>query len=474
MNESLVHPTRIRILNDKPASKGGGFVLYWMQQAQRVESNQALAHAIELANQLSLPVLVGFGLMDNYPEATERHYAFMLEGLADVSRRLKSIGVGFTVLHAVPRDAAIRLAKDASVVVVDRAYLRHLTHWRAEVADAIACQLIEVETETVVPVDVATDKSEIGARTLRPRIHRNWATYLVESALAPVRHPMKKSPTGDFDIEQTDQTLARLQFIRDVKRSAVFIGGQTQALKRLDAFINAKLNGYADGRNEPAGDQTSLISPYLQYGHISPITLALAAKQSKAPDPDRDSFIEELIVRRELAHNYCQFNPRYDSYDALPNWAKASLAKHETDSREHLYSRQELEAAKTHDPYWNAAMKEAVLTGYMHNYMRMYWGKKILEWSKTPREAFDTTLYLNNRFFLDGLNVNSYGNVAWIFGQHDRPWVERPIFGQIRYMNAAGLERKFDIDAYVAKIDAIEQSTKGVVVRRSVKAGMLF
>jgi len=266
---------------------------------------------------------------------------------------------------------------------------------------------------------------------------------------------------SDFDLTDIDAVLRKLKFIRDVKRSTVFKGGQTQALTRLESFVSGKLAGYADGRNEPSGDQTSLLSPYLQYGHISPVDLALHANSSDAPQPDRDSFVEELIVRRELAHNYCEFNPGYDSFDALPNWAKISLAKHESDAREYVYDRQELERSRTHDPYWNAAMKEAVLTGYMHNYMRMYWGKKILEWSKTPREAYQTTLFLNNRFFLDGLNANTYGNVAWIFGQHDRPWGERAVFGQIRYMNAAGLERKFYIDRYVEKIDAMERRLTG-------------
>lgn len=472
MIHPTIAPTRIRYLNDKPINSGGRYVLYWMQQAHRTHFNHALAYAIERANELKLPVIVGFGLMDDYPEATERHYAFMLEGLADVEKALTKMNVGFVVRHGQPKDVAALLSHDAAVVICDRAYLRHLRAWREHVADEATCQVVQVETETVVPVNVATDKPEIGARTLRPRIHRQWSEYLVPVEMEKPVHSFSKATSkhhSDFDLADISKVLSKLKFIRDVKRSAYFKGGQTEAGKKLRAFVDKKLKGYADGRNEPAGDQTSLLSPYLQYGQISPIEMALSAlagqsallaSSSSESSPDRASFIEELIVRRELAHNYCEFNKLYDSFEAMPNWAKASLAKHAGDKREHLYTREQLEQSKTHDPYWNAAMAEAVITGYMHNYMRMYWGKKLLEWSPSAQEAYDTTLYLNNRFFLCGLNANTYGNVAWIFGQHDRPWGERAIFGNVRYMNAAGLERKFDIDLYVAKIAHLTTGAK--------------
>ncbi len=448
---------RVHILNNKPVRPTGQYVLYWMQQSQRTVCNHALEGAVRKANELKLPVVVVFGLMDNYPEATERHYSFMLEGLRDVRATLEELGIKFVVLHATPVEAALRLAGDAAVMVADRGYLRHLRAWRDEVADKATCRVVEIETDVVVPVEVATDKSEIGARTLRPRIHRQWDSYIV-----PLRETKPKQSSlhlkikSDWDVSKPEKILAEIGCIRGVKPTAHFTGGQVAAEGLLKAFITAKLAGYGEGRNEPAGDQSSRLSPYLQYGHISPLTMVLAARAANVPDADRDVFIEELVVRRELAHNFCWFNPKYDSFECLQNWAKQSLVKHTADNRPVLYTRDQLEKAATHDPYWNAAQLEMVKTGFMHNYMRMYWGKKILEWSATPQEAYATTLYFNNRYFLDGLNANSYGNVAWIYGQHDRPWgPERPIFGLIRYMNAAGLERKFEIDDYVKKVAAL-------------------
>ena len=195
---------------------------------------------------------------------------------------------------------------------------------------------------------------------------------------------------------------------------------------------------------------------YLHFGQLSVVYIALEARK-KPQSENRDDFLEELIIRRELPMNFVYFQPRYDSYSSLPDFAKKTLSEHEDDLREHRYTRAELEDAETHDEYWNAAMREMRASGYMHNYMRMYWGKKILEWSSTPQHAYATALYLNNKYFLDGRDANSFANVAWVFGQHDRGWTERDVFGKVRYMNAAGLERKADPKAYVAKVDALEE-----------------
>lgn len=458
-DKARVEKTRVKILNDKPVKQAGKYVLYWMQQAQRTRYNDALGAAIGKANELGLPVVVVFGLMDNYPEATERHYAFMLEGLADVKAALSKMGILMVCLHMPPPDAALTLAKEAAVIVTDRGYLRHLRQWRARVADEAPCRVVEIETEVVVPVEVASDKPEIGARTLRPRIHRQWKNYLVPWKQVKVKvASLQMKLKSDFDLADVEGTLAKIACDRSILRGRKFVGGQERAGRLLETFVDGLLPNYAEARNEPAADHSSHLSPYLQYGHISPVEMALAGLAGREPaketgNADVDSFVEELIVRRELAHNYCWFTPNYDSYEALPAWARRSMEQHENDPRPHVYTRAQLEAAETHDPYWNSAMLEAVKTGFMHNYMRMYWGKKILEWSRTAREAYETTLWLNNRYFLDGLNANSYGNVAWIFGAHDRPWgPERPIFGLIRYMNDKGLERKFDIDRYVAKV----------------------
>ena len=445
---------RVRVLNDKGDDASGKYVLYWMQQSQRAGFNHALEAAIAKGNQLKLPVVVGFGLMDNYPEATERHYAFMLEGLRDVKEDLQQRDILFVVKHGVPADVAIELSKKAAVVVTDRAYLRHLRRWRDLVADAAHCKVVEVESDVVVPVDEVSNKSEFAARTIRPKIHKLWDQYLSPLAKTAV----KESSLGlkiksDFDVSKPEVVLGQIECDRGVKKSKQLKGGAHTAKSLLEEFIKSKLNGYAEGRNEPADGQTSLMSAYLQYGHMSPVELALRVKNSNVGSiADRDSFIEELIIRRELSHNFCMNCPNYDSFDCLPDWCKKTLAAHEKDVRQFVYTRDQLEKAQTHDAYWNAAQLEMVRTGYMHNYMRMYWGKKILEWSKTPREAYETTIYLNNRFLLDGLNANTYGNIGWIYGLHDRPWTERAIFGTVRYMNAAGLERKFDMDRYISKV----------------------
>ncbi len=476
----MIQSTRVHLLKDAP-SAAGDFVLYWMQASQRTRFNHALEYAIEQANELNLPVVVCFGLMDDYPEANERHYAFMLQGLADVARNLSKRGIRFVIQHGSPADVAIGCAKNAAMLVCDRGYLRHQKRWRDHVADKSPCRVVQVESDVVCPVEEVSDKAEFAARTIRPKIHRIWDQYLVplvalkvkqramgdglESEISHLKSEISNISNNkrrgkdrkrgadlisNIDLADVPAALAQLKLDRSVAPSNRFMGGEEAAGKLLAQFIRRRLSGYAEKRNEPAEDATSHLSAYLHFGQISPLQIALAAmKAESAPAADRDSLLEELIVRRELAFNYVQFKHDYDSYDALPAWAKQTLAKHEGDPRATVYTLAELEAAQTHDPYWNAAQREMTGTGYMHNYMRMYWGKKILEWKRTPREAFDQTLYLNNKYFLCGRDPNAYANVGWIYGLHDRPWGERKIFGTVRYMNSAGLDRKFDMDRYV-------------------------
>jgi len=450
----MIEPERIQPLNDLPAAEGGQYILYWMQQSQRAAHNPALELAVRRANDHDVPVIVGFGLMDDYPEATERHYAFMLEGLAETSARLKDRKMKLVMRHGHPRDVALELARDAVEIVCDRGYLRHLVEWRDDVAAEAGRRVTQVEGDVVVPVDLASEKAEHSARTLRPRVNRHRDRFL--RGLSPTRvgqSSLELAVKGDLDPREVDDNLAAVSCIREVKRSFRFRGGTKAARARLTSFIRSHLEGYDEGRNEPADDATSHLSPYLQYGQISPVEVANKIRASKSGSEESvEAFLEEMIVRRELSHNFCAHEPQYDAYASLPRWARTTLKEHARDERSPYYSRSQLEAAQTDDRYWNAAQLEMVKTGYMHNYMRMYWGKKILEWSKTPQSAFETTLYLNNKYLLDGLNANSYGNVAWIFGQHDRAWTERPVFGKIRYMNANGLERKFDIERYVERV----------------------
>ena len=247
--------------------------------------------------------------------------------------------------------------------------------------------------------------------------------------------------------------IARLNVDSSVTPAPDYTGGTEQAKRRLEEFISRKLDGYDTRRNDPNLDGTSNLSPYLHFGQISPLYIALQVGETSSSG--KDAFLEELIVRRELSFNFVYYNHQYDSYECLPPWTRRTLEFHLRDRREYVHSLEEFETAKTHDPYWNAAQREMMLTGKMHGYMRMYWGKKILEWSKSPEEGFRIALHLNNKYELDGRDPNGFAGVAWCFGKHDRAWAERPVFGKVRYMNAAGLKRKFDADAYVQRVERI-------------------
>jgi deoxyribodipyrimidine photo-lyase len=455
MATQLIHESRVQPLNDLEATDGD-YVLYWMQQSQRTMHNDALEYAIRRANELNLPVLVAFGLMDDYPEANARHYRFMLDGLADVAASLARRGIRFTVQRGHPADVALEFAKDAAMVVCDRGYTRHQKAWRDRVADEARRCVVQVECDVVVPVDIASDKQEFAARTIRPKVTKRWGEYLVELRPTPVdRDSLGFKPVG-FDVSEPDKALGRLKVDRSVPPNPLFKGGEVEARRLVGEFIHHHLTKYDAHRNQPHTDDVSHMSKYLHFGQVSPVWLAMQVRDAKQGGRvDRDSFIEELLVRRELAQNFVNFCPDYDRFSCLPAWARKTLAKHARDKREHLYSEGELEAGNTHDPYWNAAMKEMRETGYMHNYMRMYWGKKILEWTESPEEAHRIALHLNNKHFIDGRDPNSFANVNWVFGLHDRPWGERPVFGQVRYMNAAGLKRKTRPDEYVKKVDRL-------------------
>jgi len=453
----VIQPSRIQPLNRRSV-QDGRYVLYWMQASQRVECNHALEYAVGEANGRNLPVVVAFGLTDRFHEANLRHYVFMLEGLEEVREGLQRRGIRFVLQHRSPELAATALAEDAALVVTDRGYLRIQRQWRRHVAANAPCAVVQVESDVVVPAETASPKEEYTAGTLRPKLQRILKGYLIPLHERPVRKD-SLALRLDVDAVKDAAALARTMPIdRSVPPSAAFRGGTSRANALLEDFIAAKLRHYADRRNDPGLDYSSHLSPYLHFGQISPLAVALRVWGEKsAPAAAREAFLEELIVRRELGVNFALYNERYDEYGSLPGWAKKTLADHAKDRRDALYDEGQWERAETHDGYWNAAQREMVLTGKMHNYMRMYWGKKILEWSRTPQEAFRTALRLNNRYELDGRDPNSYAGVAWCFGKHDRAWPERRVFGKIRYMNEAGLRRKFDMPAYLEKVAALER-----------------
>jgi len=442
----MIQEERVEALNAMERRKGK-YVLYWMQASQRAQCNHALEYAIVQADALGIPVVAFFGITDSFPEGNQRHYKFMLEGLRDAKRSLEKRGIQLVIQRCSPERGASMMSRDAALAVVDRGYLRIQKAWRRDGAAAMDCPLLQVESDVVVPVKEASPKEEYSAATIRKKLRRKLTSYLVPLKEA---RPLADSLALDFEsfpVEDVEQALSHLEVDRSVQPVPVLRGGSEEAGRHLEIFLDEKLEHYDEFRNDPTRSYLSLMSPYLHFGQISPLHIALRISGSGAADAE--AYLEELIVRRELGINFVFYNDRYDTFASLPDWAIGSLKAHGQDPRPYRYSRREFEEGNTHDPYWNAAQREMVLRGKMHGYMRMYWGKKILEWSSTPEEAYQTAIYLNNKYELDGRDPSGFMGVAWCFGKHDRPWGERPIFGNIRYMNAGGLKRKFDADGYV-------------------------
>ena len=448
-----IQPQRVRRLGPDGDPAGGDFVLYWMQAAVRTTANHALEFASERANQAGVPLLVAFVIDPDYPESSLRHHRFLVEGLSSVAPRLERRRAGLRVEIGSPPQVISRLAGRATELVTDRGYLRLHREWRQEVADSVVIPTYEVETNLVVPVEVTSNKQEYAARTIRPRVHRRLEDYLLEPHEIESAHD-GRALSGGVDPDDHDRIVEQIDVDPAVPPSARFRGGEEAALENLDRFLEDLVDGYDEARGEPGVAGTSELSPYLHFGHLSPITVVAAARQATGGSGDGyETLVEELVVRRELSHNYTWFQPAYDSYASLPGWARQTLDDHRHDPRRHIYSTDQLEAAETHDPYWNAAMTEMRETGYMHNYMRMYWGKQIIFWTEAPEAAFETALYLNNRYFLDGRDPNSYAGVGWCFGLHDRAWPEREVIGKVRTMTAGGLERKKDMAAYLRRVE---------------------
>ena len=449
----MIQRERVKALNGIAPPQKGDYAVYWMQRSQREGWNHALEYCIERANELGVPPVVLFVLTEGYPEANLRHYRFMAEGLAETGRRLEARGIPLVVRAGYPPDEVERFCREARICVCDTAYTRVPRQWRAEAAGRLSIPLLEIESDAVVPVSEASPKEEYTAGTLRPKIHRQLPVYLKSLAR---RSPARRADPGAFDglaPASLPQEVERLNIDTSVTPVEGVRGGSEEAEARLEQFIAEKLDRYDEESNDPVAGTVSGLSPYLHFGQISPLQIAIQLMASSSPG--KEAFLEQLVVRRELALNFTYYDPSYDSFAALPQWARTSLGVHADDVRPVLYSPEQLEEGETADPYWNAAQRELLLTGTMHNYMRMYWGKKILEWSPTPEEAFSRALLLNNRYGLDGRDPNSFAGIAWCFGKHDRAWSERPIFGKVRYMNDRGLRRKFAIDRYVERIRAL-------------------
>ncbi|HWQ34149.1 MAG TPA: deoxyribodipyrimidine photo-lyase [Blastocatellia bacterium] len=457
MLERLLTDPRITVRRSGTPEPDGRCVVYWMQRAQRGLDNPALDVAIAAANELRQPVAVFFGLHPGYPHGNLRHYTFLADGLKETAERIEARGAAF-IFRPYPQHNLIRFCAEVkpSLVIGDENPLREPAGWRQSATAKLRVPFWTVDADVIVPTKFFP-KEEYAARTLRPQLHKLLPAFLrpLTNPQAGVRWPAAQRPVSE-PIDPA-QVLARLPLDRSVQPVSDYPGGTAEALRRLQRFTRERLTSYDADRNLPPLDGTSELSAHLHFGHISPLTIALAVKEADAPQTAKDVYLEELIVRRELAINFVARNQHYDSLQCAEPWALRTLAEERCTEREYLYTEAQLEQAATHDELWNAAQMEMVITGRMHGYMRMYWAKKILEWTRTPEEAFEIAVQLNDRYELDGRDPNGYAGIAWaIAGKHDRAWgPKRPVFGLIRYMNAAGCARKFDVKAYIASVRAL-------------------
>lgn len=471
-------PERIRILNSELKNGDGKYVLYWVRTSLRVSHNPTLQLAVQKANDLSLPLRAVYtmsSLAEDRTPHTERHAQFLLESLKELGEQFRNRLVPFAVVSEThPAKAMKHFAADATHVFTDAAYLELGRAQEREVENELSVPMIVVEANIVVPVETASEKVEHAARTIRPKINSRLDRFLTELDESDLRFQdadkaldtmewAKQSGSTVLDVADIDSCTANIPDLdSQVKPVTRFIGGESKAQETLKRFLNSRIRDYAKGRNEPAKELQSDISPYLRIGCISPVTVALDAKRllrgaSAGMRESVEAFLEELIVRRELAINMCWFAEKgYAVYEeTVPQYAQISLKLHKSDPRPWIYSYEQLEAGATHDPFWNAAQRELVVTGKMQSYMRMYWAKQVIGWIADPKTAMEHTLRLNNRWGLDAPDPNSYAGVIWCYGRHDQGWKEREIWGKVRYMNEAGLRRKFDMGAYVAKINAL-------------------
>ena len=437
MQDAILHlemmEHRIRALNNKTVSNGG-CIVYWMQQSQRARWNHALEYALLEGVRNKLPVYVFFCVTSDYPGANLRHYTFMLQGLRETAAQLKSRGIGFILRNGNPEKEVIALSRELKpcTLITDCGHTRIQRSWRKGIADKLETAFLEVETDMVVPAWVASDHEESAAWTLRKKLapHIPWFLKEIEELDPPVDSSSHSMRT--LDPFNTDALLNILEPDPSVKPSPAFFGGTGEAEKLWHEFLTRNESCYGKNARNPGIQGTSRLSPYLHFGQISPVKLAMDIHKLGGSK----EFLEQLIVRRELAINFTRYNENYDRYGSIPGWAAITLQTHLKDKREALYSLEQLEKARTDDEYWNAAQRELTETGYMHGYMRMYWGKRIIQWTSHPKTAHRYMVYLNDRYLLDGRDPNGYAGIAWCFGKHDRPFGTFPVTGNIRRLGS--------------------------------------
>ena len=484
-----VPENRIQCLSDAPVNSDGRYVLYWMIANRRLRHNFSLQRAVDWSVELGVPLLIFEALRSGYRWASDRLHRFVLQGMADNRKSAEAAKVCYYA-YVEPKKGAgsgllESLAKDAAVVVTDDFPCFFLPRMVKAVADRLPLKLESVDSNGIYPMR-ETDRVFTRAFSFRNHLQKTLEPFLTQFPIAdplanqdlPKKECLPNSiverwPAATDDMLQaTTSALADLPIDHSVGK-AFLDGGAVAAAKQLSGFMEQRFDRYADDRNQPDDDPSSGLSPYLHFGHISAheVFQEVAAAEEWVPDqlndvkqtkgsregwwnmsPTAESFLDELITWRELGYNASCHDPDFESYESLPDFAKKTLREHSGDPREFIYSLEEFRDSRTHDEIWNAAQNQLVAEGRMHNYLRMLWGKKILEWSESPQQALATMIELNNRFAVDGRNPNSYSGIFWVLGRYDRAWgPERPVFGKIRFMSSESTRRKLKLKGYLKR-----------------------
>lgn len=455
---------RVQLLNDKTANNDGQYVLYWMQMFKRTTHNHALNFAIQQANERKLPLVVYEGLKYYYPWASDRIHSFILEGVEEKQKAFEKLGIRYIFYlqknESSPKQTVAKLARNAALIVTDDFPCFIIPDHNQAIVDKAEIPVYAVDSNGIIPLS-RFEKEEYAAYTIRPKIRKMLGDYLQPFAEEKINVRTDNLKIDCPDTEVNSKNIAKLvdecAIDHSVKPSHFYHGGTANGRKRLKKFLKDILPNYNQGRNKPEIDGSSRLSSYLHFGFLSALEIALAVRDADAPEVSKDAYLEELIVRRELSYNLTKFNPHYDSLKALPEWAQKTMREHIDDQRALIYSLEELERGETYDELWNAAQREMLVTGEMHNYVRMLWGKNVIGWTRSYEEAFEILVHLNNKYCLDGRNPNSYAGILWCFGKHDRPWMERPVFGIIRYMSSNSTGKKFDSKKYIEWTKTLEQ-----------------
>jgi deoxyribodipyrimidine photo-lyase len=454
---------RILSLNTVHDSEGV-VVVYVMGRDQRVHDNHALLAAQDYAARLGLPLMVAFRLLAQSGVRSREHYQFMVDGLRQLAAELEKYGIPFVVVSDL--DELCAEVKPAALYF-DFSPLRGPRTFQKSFAETAGFPVYVVDTHNIIPVWELSDHEEFAAHTIRRKVHKQLAQWLTEPPkLQPQSHAYQP-PVSGLTWSEVDGIV---QNVPACGISVTDTPGGRAARVTLDEFMDNRLLAYAVDRNDATTNGQTGLSPYLHFGQISALRVALELQKQPVSQPPLllreprlassdteptlddsvDALLEELIVRKELADNYCFYKKNYDNLLGAKPWAQKTLAAHANDAREFVYSQEQWEAAQTHDSLWNAAQRQLLRTGKIHGYMRMYWAKKLLEWSRSPEDAIAYAVYLNDHYSVDGGDPNGYVGIMWsIAGLHDRPWFDREVYGTVRYMATSGASKRFDISEYI-------------------------